>query len=1164
MNPLNLGGQYQIADPELDFLGHGGMGDVYRGVDLRTGEPVAVKALKPEVVTGHPHLVDRFVREGEALRQLDHPNIVKMLAAVEQDGQHYLVMEYIGGGSLHDLLEREGRMAVVRVLDIALDLADALTRAHRLGIIHRDLKPANVLLDEAGAPHLSDFGVARLPASMTQEGSEPGLLVGTVHYVSPEACHGQSLDARADIWSFGVVLYEMLTAERPFGGDSLMAVLTAILTQPVPDLAQRRADVPDALADLIYRMLEKDREQRIPSIRLVGAELEAIATGRAAVPVTPETPPPARPAGQRHNLPVQPIPFVGREAELAELSRLLADPSARLITVAGAGGMGKTRLALEAAALHLDRFADGVYLVPLAPVPSPDGMVAAIGEATGLDFGQADPCRQLLDYLRAKSLLLILDNFEHVTDGAPLVADLLAEAPGVKIVVTSRARLDLQGEHLFHLAGMELPASATSPGALDNAAIRLFVQGARRVRPGYEPDAADLKQIVRICRLVEGMPLGILLAAAWLEMLSPAEIAAEVARSYDFLETSLRDVPERQRSMRAVFEYSWNLLNEREREIFSSLAVFCCNFTRDAAQQITGATLRELMALTTKSLLYRNPDGRYEGHGMLQPYAAARLDASPDGGRAVRDRYAAYYLDLLAGWEADLHGPRQQEALAAIDVESDNLRSAWAWAAEQGQVERLGPVMDSLGSYYTWRGRYTDGETAFRLAAGRLAGLGEALPVRLLAKALAWQSIFYRALGQPELDRQRGQQALTLLEGRAATGQGEDLRPEKAFAHMQVGVALTRSSDHRGARRHYGQSLVLYRALGDAGGTAEALFGLGWVAARLSQFDEARRLCEESLEVSRASGDLRGIASALGLLGNLALDQGHSEDAVRFMEESVAIRRRIGDRPDIAAALADWGRMLNYTGEFAASYDQYQEALAIYQDLGNRTQVASVTSYLANSQSHRGNYDQARSLGQTALALAREVDEPGIMAYTLFAVGGGMLAAGDLAEARRLVEEALALYRSTGQKASLASCMGMLGGVRHRLGDTAEARPLLRDALRLAVEVKAFVPKLVSLALAARLLAEQGQVEEAAELWALLSGYPFVAQSHWFADAAGREIAAAVEALSPDDAAAAQVLGRTRDLDSAAAEVAEELDREIGAAAATWTPPARRVMQGQA
>ena len=196
--------------------------------------------------------------------------------------------------------------------------------------------------------------------------------------------------------------------------------------------------------------------------------------------------------------------------------------------------------------------------------------------------------------------------------------------------------------------------------------------------------------------------------------------------------------------------------------------------------------------------------------------------------------------------------------------------------------------------------------------------------------------------------------------------------------------------------------------------------------------------------------------------------------------------------------------------------------------------------------------------------MARQVGDPAVTAYTLFAVGGVMLAAGDPAEARRLLEEGLALYRSAGQKAPLASCMAMLGGARRRLGDLDVARPLLRDALRLAVEVKAFVPKLIALALAARLLAEQGQVEEAAELWVLLSSYPFVAQSHWFADAAGRQISAAAETLLPDVAAAAQLLGRTRDLDSAAVEVADELDRQIATAAATWTPSPRRPLRGQA
>ena len=355
-----IANRFEIDDPEKDLLGRGGMGDVYRGIDTQTGQTVAIKMLKPDIVANNPDIVARFVREGEALRQLKHPNIVEMVAAVEEQGQHYLIIEYVAGGSLQDLLEQQGRLPVERVLEISLDLADALTRAHRLDIIHRDLKPANVLLlAEDGTPRLTDFDIAqvadrpRLP--------QTGMLMGTIDYLSPEACQGETLDGRADLWAFGVMLYEMLTGAKPFTGDTIIAALNAILTQAVPDLAQLCPGAPDALVDLIYRMLEKDRQQRIPSVRLVGAELEAILTVGAGLPrpsprPTPTAPPPAArfatptPAtgAPKHNLPVQPTPFVGREAELTELARLLADPDVRLLTILGAGGMGKTRLALEA------------------------------------------------------------------------------------------------------------------------------------------------------------------------------------------------------------------------------------------------------------------------------------------------------------------------------------------------------------------------------------------------------------------------------------------------------------------------------------------------------------------------------------------------------------------------------------------------------------------------------------------------------------------------------------------------------------------------------------------------------------------------------------------------------------------------------------------------
>ncbi len=271
--PVLIGGRYQQGE----LIGRGGMGDVFRGIDTVTGDAVAIKRLHPHVIQDSSSILDRFQREGQALRQLNHPNIVKMLAAIQENEYHYLVMEYIGGGSLRELIDREKKMPIKHVLNIALDLADALTRAHRLNIIHRDLKPDNVLMKEDGTPCLTDFGVAHMGnrTRLTQTGS----VIGTYAYLSPEACNGMELDERADIWSFGVMLFEMLTGRPPFHENSTPAVLTAILTKPTPDLTHLRDDIPPALAALIGHMLEKDRDRRISSVRVVGAELEALIRG---------------------------------------------------------------------------------------------------------------------------------------------------------------------------------------------------------------------------------------------------------------------------------------------------------------------------------------------------------------------------------------------------------------------------------------------------------------------------------------------------------------------------------------------------------------------------------------------------------------------------------------------------------------------------------------------------------------------------------------------------------------------------------------------------------------------------------------------------------------------------------------------------------------------
>ncbi|GAB4515874.1 MAG: hypothetical protein OHK0046_20030 [Anaerolineae bacterium] len=285
-----IGSRFQIGE----LLGMGGMATVYLGLDTLTNTPVAIKQLKPEAVASDPDIVARFEREGEALRRLNHPNIVDVIASVDDDGQHFVVMEYVGGGDLRTYLDRlrqrQEPMLVQRVLEMALDLSDALTRAHRLRIIHRDIKPANVLLAQDGTPRLTDFGVARFNDStrMTQTGA----LIGTLAYLSPEACSGEEPDERSDIWAFGVMLYEMLTLRRPFEGDNSASVMLAILAQEPPDIRLLRPDIPPALADLIDQMLRKDREDRISSVRLVGAQIEAILQGKDPVEST-STPTPS-------------------------------------------------------------------------------------------------------------------------------------------------------------------------------------------------------------------------------------------------------------------------------------------------------------------------------------------------------------------------------------------------------------------------------------------------------------------------------------------------------------------------------------------------------------------------------------------------------------------------------------------------------------------------------------------------------------------------------------------------------------------------------------------------------------------------------------------------------------------------------------------------------
>lgn len=910
-----VGTHYQVAEE----IGAGGMGKVYRGTDIRTNQAVAIKQLKSEMVTAE--MVERFRREGEALRALNHPNIVKMLDTFEHEGQHYLVMEYVPDGDLNDLLKR-GIIDPQRCITLAIDLADALTRAHKLNIIHRDLKPANVLIAEDGTLRLTDFGVAYV--GNKERVTDPDAIIGTVDYLAPEVLSGDSIDSRADIWAFGIMLFEMLSGQHPFAGSSISETLFAITAGPIPDLEGLCPEAPTALVDLVYRMLQRDRRARIASVRHVGAALEDILHGReTSTPIVSDrfaTPTPEIAVRAKHNLPAQTTPFVGREYELAELSKLISDPKIRLITILAPGGMGKSRLSLEAAERQLPSFANGVYFVELAPLSDVSSIVSAMADAVGYQFqGDArEPKQQILDFLHNKNLLLVLDNFEHLVDSADVVTDMLHAAPEVRIIATSRQRLSQPGEVLFHLSGMDFPEWETPENALEFSAVQLFMNSALRAKPTFELTGDNLDYVARICRLVGGMPLGIVLAASWLALLRPDEIADEIQKGIEFLEVEAGEIPERQRSIMAVFEYSWNLMSEDEQQVFTKLSVFRGGFTREAAEAVASANLRVLMSLTNKSLIRRDSgDGRYHLHELLRQFAERRLESNPDESIIAADRHSAYYAEFLSqNWQR-LKDHRQVSALEDIESEFDNVRTAWKRMVEQRNVSE---IAKACGSIWLVAYRHSKPQEVFNLFESAINVLQSApqTPDDLYLIGHLWglQSWLLSFQARPTEGKQRGIQALNLHDQNAPSDyvlmdyfgiarnclflgehnkviefsqKGLNLAEEcgnlwmKGYFSFNLGMMLKSQGKTLEARLSAEQTMADAEKIGDIFLVAltECLL-LTPVYKDLGLYGEAKRLCEHGLNQLTAMNIKWASAIANGTLASIAVAQGQFKEAERW------------------------------------------------------------------------------------------------------------------------------------------------------------------------------------------------------------------------------------------------------------------------------------------
>jgi predicted ATPase/DNA-binding SARP family transcriptional activator len=599
----------------------------------------------------------------------------------------------------------------------------------------------------------------------------------------------------------------------------------------------------------------------------------------------------ALPSSRPHNLPPQLTPFIGRERELAELADLLGNSDCRLITIVGPGGIGKTRLALQAATEQLEAFADGIFFLSLAALRSTESLIFAIREALKLTLhGSEAPKTQILNHLREKEMLLVLDNFEHLVAGAPMIADMLKYAPDVTILATSRERLNLQGEMLFHVGGMLFPKAESAARFEQYSAVELFVQSARRVQPDFAFAAEEQGYVARICQLLEGMPLGIELAAAWVRALSCAEIAQELEQGLEFLTTSLRDVPERHRSLRAVFDHSWDLLCPAEQRVFGQLAVFRGGFRREAAEQVADATLPMLAALIDKSLLRKNIAGRYAMHELVRQYAWEKLHQAGEL-EATHDRLLLFFLQLAEAAEPQLIGPGQKRWLDRLEDEHDNLRAALQWALEHGAV-----------------------------MAGRLAG----------ALWRFWWMHSHLDEGRRWLEQVLSQNSLSPV--------------VRAKVLHGAGVLMHEQGKYVQARARYEESLALRRQQDDRQAIASSLNSLGVVALDLGDYRRAQALYEESLELKREQGDRRGIAGTLGMVMSAL---GNSARGRAYYEESLQLSRKLDSQLGIAIALGNLGWVALEQQDAIRAQALFAESLALFHELGDKDGIAECLEGLA-------------------------------------------------------------------------------------------------------------------------------------------------------------------------------------------------------------------------
>ena len=743
-------------------------------------------------------------------------------------------------------------------------------------------------------------------------------------------------------------------------------------------------------------------------------------------------------------LPTPLTPIAGREAERKDISDDLAERRHRLLVLHGPGGIGKTRLALEVAAEQATLWRDGVWFVSLAEIPASEGLSAAISGVLHREAAPLD-APQLIAFLRSKELLLILDEFEHLLTGVPLLAEILCWAPEVKILVTSRARLGVKGERAIPLAGLKVPAKdpAIIAETKGYSAVQLFLQSARRAAPGFGLSPENLPHVLRICRLVAGLPLGIELAAAWVHLFSCRKIADEIEHSAGFLRNPRSSNPTRHDSLRASFEHSYRLLPAADRSLYRRLTVFRGGFTPEAAGRVAGADPSALSSLLYVSLL-QTSSRRLDMHLALREFAAERLADEPREEWETRERHSRTYLAMVRERGNLLRGTRAREASDEIDLELANVGAAWRWAVEQVRLEELESSIGGLARFYDLRGLFREAEDLFGSAAERVLALDRRDQVarRVACRLRVEQAHFSECQAKYAEACQVAGQAVELAretqeplcEARAASIRGE---------------ALWRQGDLEAARRQLDHALSLVRATVAVGEEATAtarevearsLNTLGIVCWMEGDWTSAKGCLRRALDIAAQSGDRRRQALVLGNMGVTAVEQGDYAEARDLLQQALQSHRLLGHRGGESRALGNLGNVYLYLGAYAKAKTHYEDALRMQREIGARKDECLSVGNLSLVCHYLGDNENAKAYSQQALMIADEIGERRAQGAMWMKVGHALAELGQLDEAARAYRKSVGLRREMGSLDIVMEPLAGLASVALAQGNLPEAR----------------------------------------------------------------------------------------------------------------------------